>query len=152
MAANAWVDAQMRCPGCDAVVADLHRLSWGGVLSADVRDGPVYRIGSGLLWFVDDQGIVPADTSWSPPRCGANLGDPRIADVDVPTEDPSRCLVCGLELHGAVIAIRRGVIAGIRAAAPGEALPHVNAIVIDPATGEPVEELLSDQTLRKRTV
>ena len=140
MGSYAWVEFDLRCPECEEVIDDVVWMPWGGVMSYDHSYGPTYRVGGRLLWFVDDHGRVPPDTSW---RFRAmNAGSPMFRNVDVYTDQtPEACLRCGFEIACGVVAIRDGVIADVAVVAQGTKDPTVVAVVLDDETLEPREEL-----------
>jgi hypothetical protein len=137
---SAWVEHDLRCPDCNELIDDAVWLPWGGVMSSNFSYGPVYRVGSRLLWFVDDEGRAPGNMSW--PYRATNLGVPTIADVDVFSENlPTACPRCEHPIGAVVVSIRSFVISGVSVVSHRGADADVRAIVRDPGTMKPLDEL-----------
>jgi hypothetical protein len=122
----------------------------GGVLSYDFRRGPVYRVGWRLLWHVDDAGTAPANTAWRSSHA-TNIGDPRLRSVDVVADNaPTRCTGCHATIGAVKVSIRDGIIAGVVVLSEIDVDASVHAVVLDPESGEPVEELSSSLPIDMR--
>lgn len=137
----AWVQADLTCPRCGAVIADLLWLPWGGMMASDPGYGPTYRVGSRILWFVDRQGNAPPDAIWRNSN-NVNVGDPRLLNVDVFTERvPDRCAECGQRIQSGRVVIRDGVIMSTGTVKLGEVDSDVIAMVMDGDTDEVLNEI-----------
>ena len=148
MAAYAWVEAFVECPACSEQLDDVVWLPWGGVLSYDIGRGPVYRVGSRLLWHLDETGRAPANTTWTSAR-SANIGDPAVQAVDVVADNvPDRCPSCGSGIGGIKVSVRQGAITAVTVLERLDVDPSVTAVVLDPDSSEPVEELSMNHPVR----
>jgi hypothetical protein len=140
MASYSWVEFAVACPRCGEILDDVVWLPWGGVMSYDIRRGPVYRLGSRLLWHLDHE-TAPANTAWSSAHA-TNLGDPSLAAVDVFAENaPTHCGSCGARIAAVVVRIRDGKVMDVAVLEELDVDPNVGARVIDIETGEVVEDL-----------
>ena len=138
----------MECPACRAQLDDVVWLPWGGVLSYDISRGPVYRVGSRLLWHLDASGQAPANTIWESAR-STNLGDPSLRAVDVVAINvPERCPSCGSKVGGVRVSIRDGAITAVTVFEQRDVGPYVSAVVLDPESLEPTEELSINVPMR----
>lgn len=137
MAESAWVFVDLQCPECREILTDVVWFAWGGMLSTNIHNGPMYSLGDRLVWFSDARGKVHAD-SRLPFTRGVNLGDPRALNVDVYEINgvPRKCPACGLSLYGSCVEITNGVIHRVRAIPEGEHDDNIHAVEIDPKSGE----------------
>jgi hypothetical protein len=147
----AWLGTKLKCPRCGRMLTevglDLLGFSWGGVRSEDPDDGPMYGIGDRPLWFCDARGVVhPHSRAFS--GRGANIGDPRIPDVDVFTDrgTPESCAHCGMRFFGARVEIRDAVIKGATLVNEAHGLTG-RAAVIGQETGKVVRLLSLNEGL-----
>lgn len=110
MAHSAWISTEVRCPTCSAPLTDLVWFWWGGVHGSDPNEGPIYRVGDRCLWFVADDGSVPANCMLA--ARAKNLGSPTIEHVDVVERSrvPDRCRACAAPIVAFVVEIRDGLI------------------------------------------
>lgn len=148
---SAQVLTDVRCPGCEEKLTRLVRFAWGGLLSAHPGSGPMYTIGDWLLWFADDDGIVHGDAR-APAGRGVNVGDPRIENVDIydvgeGSGVPAGCPGCGLGLMGVRVSLRFGAIRWVEAVPAGQHDDQVQAVEVDPRTGNLSRSLPLDRPI-----
>jgi hypothetical protein len=118
----AYVDADVRCPTCQAVVIEYLMIQWGRCPSQLKTEAESYAVGDPIQWRLCKDGSIRPWTYFAHGRYleEANIGDPAYTDLIVrdsgwnfywvdPAQKP-RCQHCSTSIEGAAVEIRDGVI------------------------------------------
>jgi hypothetical protein len=136
MPSSAFLDMDLRCPGCGATLSGIVWFQWGYCgASVPVKES-LYRVGDNIRWYACMDGTILPWTEFDDGNkgWGSNIGDPQIRNIIVRDdrqfgwdhpEDRRVCSSCASPIEGAVVEIRDGQIVGGRIFQSGEFDPQV---------------------------
>lgn len=109
----AYLDTELKCPFCNAVVADRLGFQWGFCPGYVPRPELIYRIGDKIKWHRLSNNSIPSWTHFK--GNGSNIGDPDFKNLFIQEEFfldwnnsiyQKECSFCKTKIEGAIIEIR----------------------------------------------